>query len=106
LHIDAKTKTIIHGLLAKHGISVYEIEAIPEGTIVEGDYPGELKAMSGYIITSVSIYAFWFKWQDGKYTLGEEDGSWQEMKDESGRDAEITRTIQRRLKNMSSTLNQ
>jgi hypothetical protein len=99
MYISPKASAIIHQLLANHGISAYEIDAIHEGDELPGStYPGELKSMSGYIITPSTVYEFWFDWEDGHYTLGEEDGSWQEVKDETEREAKITREIQRRLR--------
>lgn len=103
MHISQKAREIIRGLLARHGITTYEIEAIPEGKELPGStYPGELKSMSGYIITPTAIYEFWFDWEDGHYTLGEEDGCWQEItQEENDRDAQITRAIQKRLRESS-----
>ena len=99
MYISPKARAIIQELLARHGISVYEIDAIPEGKELPGSsYPGELKSMSGYVITPTSVYEFWFDWEDGHYTLGEEDGNWQEAEDETEYDAQITRKIQRRLR--------
>jgi hypothetical protein len=98
MYISPKANAIIKELLARHGISVYEIEAIPEGKELPGStYPGELKSMSGYVTTPTRVYEFWFNWKDDHYTLGEEDGSWQEVEDETEREAKITREIQQRL---------
>jgi hypothetical protein len=58
---------------------------------------GELKSMSGYVTRPTSVYEFWFNWKDGHYTLSEEDGSWQEVEDETEDEAKVTREIQRRL---------
>ena len=97
--LKREAQAIIRELLARHRISVYEIEAIPEGKELPGSsYPDELESMSGYITTPTSVYEFWFDWQDDHYTLGEEDGSWQEVHDETEREAKITREIQRRLR--------
>lgn len=99
MYISPKARRIIQELLARHGIFVYEIEAIPEGKELPGSsYPGELKSMSGYITTPTTVYEFWFNWKDGHYTLGEEDGSWQEVEDQTEREANVTREIQRRLR--------
>jgi len=99
MNISPKAHTIIQELLARHRISVYEIEAISEGKELPGSsYPGELKSMSGYVTTPTSVYEFWFDWEDGHYTLGEEDGSWQEVHDETEDEAQITREIQQRLR--------
>jgi hypothetical protein len=99
MYISPKANAIIHDLLARHGISVYEIEATPEGDELPGStYPGELKSMSGYVTTPTSVYEFWFDWENGHYTLGEEDGSWQEVKDQTEREAKITCAIQQRLR--------
>ena len=99
MYISPKAITIIRELLARHEISTYEIEAIPEGDELPGStYPGELKSMSGYVTTPSTVYEFWFDWQDGHYTLGEEDGSWQEVKDQTEREVRITREIQQRLR--------
>lgn len=104
MHINPKASAIIRELLARHGISVYEIEAIPEGDELPGStYPGELKSMSGYVTTPTTVYEFWFDWEDGHYTLGEEDGSWQEVKDQTEREAKITREIQQRLREKIKT---
>jgi hypothetical protein len=99
MYISPKAHAIIQELLARHGISVYEIEAIPEGKELPGSsYPGELKSMSGYVTTPTRVYEFWFDWEDDHYTLGEEDGSWQEVVDETEDEAQVTREIQRRLR--------
>lgn len=98
MNISPKAQAIIRELLARHGISVYDIAAIPEGQELPGSsYLGELESMSGYITTPTSVYEFWFDWEDGHYSLGEEDGSWQEVTDETEYEAQITREIQRRL---------
>jgi len=102
MYISPKASVIIRELLARHGISVYEIEATPEGDELPGStYPGELRSMSGYVTTPTSVYEFWFDWENGHYTLGEEDGSWQEVKDQTEREAAITRAIQQRLRERS-----
>lgn len=99
MYISPKASAIIHELLAHHGISVYEIAAIPEGDELPGStYPGELKSMSGYITTMDKVYDFWFDWEDGHYTLGEEDEYWGEVQDQTEDEAEITRATQRRLR--------
>jgi hypothetical protein len=99
MYISTKASGIIHELLAHHGISTYEIEAIPEEDELPGStYPGELKSMSGYVTTPTTVYEFWFDWEDGHYTLGEEDGSWQEVRDQTEREAKVTHEIQRRLR--------
>ena len=99
MYIRPKAEAIIRELLARHGIFVYEIDAIPEGKELPGStYPGELKSMSGYITTLDKVYDFWFDWEDGHYTLGEEDGYWGEAKDRTEDEMRITREIQRRLR--------
>ena len=54
--------------------------------------------MSGYITTPSTVYEFWFDWENGHYSLGEEDGSWQEVKNQTEHEAKITREIQQRLR--------
>jgi hypothetical protein len=100
MYISPKASGIIQELLARHGISVYEIDAIPEGKELPGStYPGELKSMSGYITTPDKVYDFWFDWENGHYTLGEEDGYWGEVKDQTEHEERIFREIQQRLRN-------
>ena len=54
--------------------------------------------MSGYVTTPTTVYEFWFDWEDDHYTLGEEDGTWQEVRDQTEHEAKITHAIQRRLR--------
>jgi hypothetical protein len=34
--------------------------------------------MSGFVVTSQKIYSFWLDWYEGHYTLGDEEGFWEE----------------------------
>ncbi len=72
---------IIRQLLAKHNITYYEIVgAVEEGQALPGSAgPRDLEALSGYVVTSTTAYSFWLDWENGTYTLGEQDGTWREL---------------------------
>lgn len=72
---------MIKQLLAEHGITDYEIiGAVNEGKPLPGStYPGEIEEISGWIVTATSVYFFWLDWFEGRYTLGEHRGFWEEI---------------------------
>lgn len=96
MKINEKEASIFRELLSHHGINTYVVEAIPEGyDLPGGSYPGEIHSMSGIIITPTSAYDFWLDWENGAYTLGEEDGYWEELSEaDLGSDLNSVRKIQ------------
>jgi hypothetical protein len=80
--LSLKEQDIIHTLLVKHGIlEDYEISINNfEGKELPGSiYPYEIESKEGYIVTPSKAYAFWLDWYDGHYTLGHEEGVWEEV---------------------------
>ncbi len=72
---------VIRQLLARHNITYYEIVgAVEEGQALPGSVtPRDLESLSGYVVTSTTAYSFWLNWENGTYTLGEQDGTWNEL---------------------------
>ena|SRR5438552_18076732 len=82
--LSPKEKEIIHTLLMDHGIvGDYEISVTNfEGKELPGStYPYEVESKEGYIVTPSKAYSFWFDWYDDHYTLGHEEGTWEEIDD-------------------------
>ncbi len=71
---------LLRTLLAQKGITRYQLfETVGEGKQLPGStYPSEIESISGFVITPTNIYYFWFDWFDEHYTLGEEEGYWEE----------------------------
>ncbi len=79
MELTQREQEVIRDLLAQQGILSYEILVnAPEGSLPQGTFPKEVRAISGSIVTSSTIYAFWLDWYDGHYTLGHEEGFWSE----------------------------
>src|ERR1019366_308132 len=77
-----KEKEIIHTLLVEHGITE-DYEVAPsnfEGKELPGStYHREIMSQQGYIVTTSKAYYYWLGWYDGHYTLGHEEGVWEEV---------------------------
>jgi hypothetical protein len=101
MELTPKEQDMIRDLLAQQGITSYEILLdAPEGSLPEGPFPKEVRAWSGYIVTSSNIYSFWLGWYDGHYTLGQERGLWEEeeLSELSPRERTMALEFQRELK--------
>jgi hypothetical protein len=99
-NLSSREEEIIRQLLSGHGIVEYELaEMVNEGQTLPGSsYPGEIEAISGYVVTATSVYMFWLDWYQGHYTLGEHRGFWEEVPlNKLGRDKERILGIQKRL---------
>jgi len=97
---------IINQLLVERGITEYEIMgAVNEGKSLPGStYPCEIEEISGWIVTTTKVYLFWLDWFEGRYTLGEHRGFWEEVPlDEIGADKELIMEAQQRLKQRKAT---
>ena len=95
---------LIHTLLAQKGITRYQLfEMVEEGKQLPGStYPGEIESISGFVITPTNIYNFWFDWCDDHYTLGEEEGYWEEYPlEEMGQYKARAMQIQQKLREES-----
>lgn len=79
--LSRREEVILRWLLEKKEITTYEIVgATPTGRELPGSlYPGEVESVYGYVVTSSAVYFFQLDWLDGHYTLGEEDGLWQQV---------------------------
>ena len=53
--------------------------------------------MYGYVVTSSAVYFFQLDWIDGHYTLGEEDGLWQQVNPDQTDEQERIVEAQERL---------
>ncbi|HZU68546.1 MAG TPA: hypothetical protein VFA09_14815 [Ktedonobacteraceae bacterium] len=98
---------IIHQLLAKHGITQYEVVgAVEEGKTLPGSRgPRDIELLSGTVVTSTTAYSFWLDWVDGDYTLGEQSGEWRELAPGNiASDFEIRAAQQRLREKGASTL--
>ena len=62
---------IIRQLLAKRGISNYEIIGpTSEGKDLPGStYDGEIELLSGIVVTATTAYSFWLDWAEEDYTF-------------------------------------
>jgi hypothetical protein len=69
--LTAREAEIIRQLLAKRGITDYEIiGATPEGKDLPGStYDGEIELLSGTVVTATTAYSFWLDWAEGDYTF-------------------------------------
>jgi hypothetical protein len=79
--LSGREEVILRWLLEKKEITTYEIVgATPAGRELPGSvYPGEVESWYGYVVTATAVYFFQLDWLDGHYTLGEEDGLWQQV---------------------------
>jgi hypothetical protein len=92
---------IIHSLLVQKGITSYQLfEMVEEGNLYPGStYPDEIESISGRVITPTAIYDFWFDWDDEHFSLGEEEGYWEELPlEDLGQDRDKILQIQQQLR--------
>lgn len=104
-NLTQQEATIIHQLLAKHGITQYEVVgAVEEGKTLPGSCgPRDIELLSGIVVTPTTAYSFWLDWIEGSYTLGEQSGEWRELTpSDSANNFEI-RAAQQRLRQKNST---
>lgn len=77
-------REIIHTLLVEHGITDnYEVAPSNfEGKELPGSaHHREIMSQQGYIVTPSKAYYYWLDWYNGHYTLGHEEGIWEEIND-------------------------
>lgn len=106
MELTPKEQDLIQDLLAQQGITSYEILLdAPEGSLPGGPFPKEIRAWSGYIVTSSKIYSFWLDWYNGHYTLGHEQGFWEEeeLSELSPRERTMALEFQQSLKRRAHT---
>jgi hypothetical protein len=104
-YLTRQEAAIIHQLLARHGITEYEVVgAVEEGKTLPGSSgPRDIELLSGTVVTPTTAYSFWLDWAEGGYTLGEQSGEWRELAPASiANDSEIV-AAQRRLRQKNSS---
>ncbi len=90
---------LIHELLAKKGITKYELfDVTDEGIMLPDEATGTCESCIGLVITVQEVYMFALDWTDGHYTLGENRGLWKALSplEYKGSEQEIVR-VQHRL---------
>ena len=94
--LTEKEQEVIHTLLFQYGVYDYKIiPDAPGGKSLPGsNYPGEIESFSGFFITAQKIYCFWLDWYEEHYTLGNEEGFWEEITlDEVKPDSQLYKLI-------------
>ena len=95
--LTAHEAEIIRQLLAKRGITCYEVVgAVGEGKALPGSTgPGDLETLSGTIVTPTTAYSFWLDSSGNTYTLGENKGRWRELSPKAMKDQEVAEAQER-----------
>jgi len=94
--LTPREREILRQLLAKRGITEYEIlGSTPEGKDLPGSpYDGEIEWLSGVVVTATNAYDFWLEWVEGNYTFS----IWREVDLEKARDKDEIVAAQQRVR--------
>ena len=94
--LTPREREILRQLLAKRGITEYEIlGATPEGKDLSGSpYDGEIELLSGVVVTATNTYDFWLDWIEGNYTFS----IWREVDLKKARDKDEILAAQQRVR--------
>jgi hypothetical protein len=110
MSLTEKEGRVIQELLLKKGITEYDIiPEAPGGKTLPGNTESDpIDSLSGFAVTAFLVYSFWLDWYEDHYTLGDEDGFWEEGNiddffGKSGRERELALEIQRKLREKNGT---